>query len=425
MGCAKNTREFCHFLEMWASNFKVFLAQSVPLEMKKYAATTTALILLIFWPTMAQDFSAPAQLSVPERINSEFETRYLEQLSHKGRDLEGQGLYVESLDGSTVLADHRSKVAFNPASVIKIATSFAALDKLSADYHFETAFEAAGDLKKTKRTLEGDLVLASTGDPLMTTADMNRMIHQVIKGGVARVTGSLIVTGPFTYASYQTTPAAIKKLETLLRKQGIRIAKPTKRVSSANGTVLASHLSPSLRDIVWEMNAHSVNRTAERLGEAIGGPKAVRQFLVRGVGIPENEVSISRTSGLEYNRITPQGTVQLLRHLVLWLNFNNLLPQDILPVAGMDPGTLHARFTNVDYRGSVIGKTGTLPGTDGGISTLAGFAYTRERGVLLFAIFNTRGNVSSFRKLQDTLIKDLIAECGGAELSASLRKSNN
>ena len=38
----------------------------------------------------------------------------------------------------------RAMSAFNPASVIKIATSFAALDKLGPDYHFETAFEAGG-----------------------------------------------------------------------------------------------------------------------------------------------------------------------------------------------------------------------------------------------------------------------------------------
>ena len=96
-----------------------------------------------------------------------------------------------------------------------------------------------------------------------------------------------------------------------------------------------------------------------------------------------------------------------------------------MPVAGMDEGTLQRRFTTVDYRGSVIGKTGTLPATDGGVSTLAGLVYTRDRGVLLFAIFNTKGNVNTFRKLQDNLIKDLIAESGGAELSASLHKSSN
>ena len=392
--------------------------------MKKYVATTIALILLLFWPTMAQDFGSPVEPPNPERIHSEFEQRYLDQLSKRGRNLDSQGLYVESLDGSLVLADHHADVGFNPASVIKIATSFAALEKLGAEYHFETAFAAAGTINKKTRTLEGDLVLLSTGDPVLTNLDVNRMILQVIKAGVARVNGSLVVTGPFTYSSYQQTSTAIKRLENLLRKQGVRVTKPTRR-ASANGKVLASHLSPSLQEIIYEQNAHSVNQTAERLGEAIGGPEGVRKFLIHGVGIPEDEIYIERTSGLNRNRITPHGTVQLLRYFVLWLNFNNMLPQDVLPVAGIDAGTLRSRFTTVDYRGSVIGKTGTLPATDGGVSTLAGFVYTRDRGVLLFAIFNTHGDVNVYRRLQDGLIKDIIEESGGAELSASSRKSSN
>jgi D-alanyl-D-alanine carboxypeptidase/D-alanyl-D-alanine-endopeptidase (penicillin-binding protein 4) len=392
--------------------------------LKKYSASTTALILLIFWPTMAQEFTSPPQPPVPEHVDSAFATHYLHELKLRGRDLTAQGLYVESLDGSTVFADHQGDVAFNPASVIKIATSFAALDRLGAEYQFETAFEAAGEIKEKTKTLEGDLVLASTGDPTLETRHVTAMIRQVIRSGVKRVKGSLVVTGPFTYASYLTTPQALRGLETLLRRQGIRISKPTRR-GSVNGTVLATHLSEPLRDIVWEQNAFSVNRTADRMGEAIGGPKAVRDFLVRRIGIPDKEIFIGRASGLEHNRITPHGTVQLLRYFVTWLNFNNLLPQDVLPVAGMDRGTLHARFTTVDYRGSVIGKTGTLPATEGGVSTLAGFVYTRDRGVLLFAIFNTKGNVNTYRRLQDSLIKDLIAESGGAEFSVSLRKSNN
>jgi D-alanyl-D-alanine carboxypeptidase len=391
---------------------------------KKYGISTTALILLLFWPTMAQDFSAPAP-PAPERVQSTFETTYLHDLQAKRLDLKEQGLYVESLDGSLTLADHQGDVAFNPASVIKIATSFAALDRLGPNYHFETAFEAVGEINKKTRTLDGDLVLASTGDPLMGTIEVNRLIQKVIKSGVTKVTGSLVVSGPFTYASYLTTAESINRLETALRRQGVRISKPTRR-GSASGVVLANFLQDSsLREIVWYQNARSVNRTADRMGEAIGGPRAVREFLVHKIGIPDEEILISRTSGLERNRITPHGTVQLLRYFVTWLNFNNLLPQDVLPVAGMDPGTLRSRFTATDYRGSVIGKTGTLPATDGGISTLAGFIYTRDRGTLLFAIFNTKGNVSTFRRLQDKLVKDLIEESGGAGLSESSRKSSN
>ena len=185
--------------------------------MKKYVISTTAFILLVFWPTMAQEVGTPVQPPAPERIQSAFETNYLHQLSRYGRDLDEQGFYVESLDGSVVLADHHSRGHFNPASVIKIATSFAALDRLGPEYHFETTFEAVGEIIKKTRTLDGDLVLSSSGDPQLTTLHLNRMIQQVVKAGVAKVTGSLIVTGPFTYAGFLTTDAAIKKLESLLR----------------------------------------------------------------------------------------------------------------------------------------------------------------------------------------------------------------
>jgi D-alanyl-D-alanine carboxypeptidase/D-alanyl-D-alanine-endopeptidase (penicillin-binding protein 4) len=393
--------------------------------MKKYLISSTALILLLFWPTIAQELPLP-QGSAAERLKFASEDRYLHELAILGRNPEAQGLYVESLDGTTILADHQSNVSFNPASVIKVATSFAALDKLGPDYRFETAFEADGEINKKTRTLDGDLVLQAKGDPELQTAHVNRLVQHVVKAGIARVTGSLVVTGKFTYAHYQTTESAVKRVETLLKNKGIKFGKPTKSPASANGIVLGeSHLSDTLRDIVFRQNARSVNQTADRLGEAIGGPQAVQDFLVKGVGIPAKDVFVGTASGLNYNRITPRATVQMLRHLVLWLNFKNMLPQDVMPVAGMDYGTLSQRFSTVDYRGSIIGKTGTLPATDGGVSALAGLIYTHDRGVLLFAIMNTQGNVTTFRRLQDNLLKNLILECGGAELSASLRKSSN
>jgi D-alanyl-D-alanine carboxypeptidase/D-alanyl-D-alanine-endopeptidase (penicillin-binding protein 4) len=396
--------------------------------MKKYLITTTSLILLLFWPTMAQELSPP-QVAPPERLKSPSEQVYLAELALIGRDLEAQGIYVESLDGTTILADHQSNVGFNPASVIKVATSFAALDKLGPDYRFETAFEANGEINKKTRTLEGDLVLQTKGDPTLTTAQVNQLVQGVIKAGVTKVTGSLVVTGPFTYAGYKTTDPALRRLEALMKKLGLRIAKPTRK-GSGKGTLLGTPRvsEGSLQEIVKDQNNRSDNQIADRLGEAIGGPSKVKEFLVRGVGIPDKDIYITYASGLDYNRITPRATVQMLRHLVLWLNFNNLLPQDVLPVAGVDDGTLRRRFTTEGYLGSVVGKTGTLPATDGGVSTLAGFLYTRDRGVLLFSIFNTKGNVDISRRMQDSLLRGLIAECGGAgggELSASLHKSSN
>jgi serine-type D-Ala-D-Ala carboxypeptidase/endopeptidase (penicillin-binding protein 4) len=391
--------------------------------MKKNLLLPISLIFLLFWPIHAQEIVV--QRPPATRLATVSETNYLNQLALRGFSLEQQGVLIESLDGRTVYADLNSEIGFNPASVIKVATSFAALAKYGPGYNFETTFYADGVIDKKKRTLTGNLILEASGNPVLTSVDVSRLVRDLVRAGIARVSGDLIVTGPFTYASYYTTDRAIKALNQVLRRAGVKV-KGTVRGGAGNGTRITTHVSSSLRDILFYQNAHSVNPTADRLGEAVGGPKAVEQFLIKSLGIAPDQISISRCSGLDYNRITPRAAVLMLRELMFWLNLNNMQPQDVLPVAGVDPGTLHRRFTGQEYRGAVIGKTGTLPGTDGGISTLAGIIYTRTYGPVLFVIFNTKGSVSTYRRLQDDFLKGFIAESGGIpDVSASLHRLNN
>jgi D-alanyl-D-alanine carboxypeptidase/D-alanyl-D-alanine-endopeptidase (penicillin-binding protein 4) len=306
-----------------------------------------------------------------------------------------------------------------------VATSFAALAKFGPDYHFETSFFSDGVINKKTRTLTGDLILRSTGDPVLTSLDVNRLVRDVVKAGIVRVTGNLIVTGPFTYSTFYTTDRAVKGLAQAFKRAGLKVGPPLTRATT-RGTLITTHVSSSLRDVLFYQNAHSVNQIAERLGEAVGGPLGVERFLTVDLGIAPGDIDISHCSGLAYNRITPRATVMMFRELVFWLNLNNMQPQDVLPVAGVDAGTLSRRFTGEEYRGAVIGKTGTLPGTDGGVSTLAGIVYTRDYGPVLFAIFNTRGPVTTYRRLQDDFLKGFITESGGIpDVSASLHRLNN
>ncbi|MCA1638394.1 MAG: D-alanyl-D-alanine carboxypeptidase, partial [Acidobacteria bacterium] len=85
----------------------------------------------------------------------------------------------------------------------------------------------------------------------------------------------------------------------------------------------------------------------------------------------------------------------------------------IMPVAGIDRGTLERRFDTDFSRGSVVGKTGTLGSTDGGVSSLAGEIQTKN-GKLLFVIFNQRGSVNRFRTFQNSLISLIQGQLGGA-----------
>src|SRR5262249_32654438 len=148
----------------------------------------------------------------------------------------------------------------------------------------------------------GNLILQATGDPVLSSIDVSRLVREVVRAGIARVTGDLIVTGPFTYGMFYTTDKATKGLTQSLRRMGIKFG-DTVNGGTVRGTQIASHASASLREILLYQNEHSVNQTAERVGEAVGGPKGVEKFLTKELGIAANEISISHTSGLDFNRI--------------------------------------------------------------------------------------------------------------------------
>jgi D-alanyl-D-alanine carboxypeptidase len=105
--------------------------------------------------------------------------------------------------------------------------------------------------------------------------------------------------------------------------------------------------------------------------------------------------------------------MKILRALRNELQKNRLSPADIMPVAGIDPGTLEDRFTGPAWQGSVIAKTGTLLRTDGGASSLVGQMKTAKGEVLLFVILNQGGNVLRFRDNQDYLVMQVQNSRGG------------
>jgi len=89
---------------------------------------------------------------------------YLEVIRARGENPDDQGVLIETLDRSQVLAEHNSTVTFNPASVMKLATSLVALSKLGPDYRYRTNFLADGSIESSSHKLEGDLVVEGGAD---------------------------------------------------------------------------------------------------------------------------------------------------------------------------------------------------------------------------------------------------------------------
>jgi D-alanyl-D-alanine carboxypeptidase/D-alanyl-D-alanine-endopeptidase (penicillin-binding protein 4) len=130
--------------------------------------------------------------------------------------------------------------------------------------------------------------------------------------------------------------------------------------------------------------------------------------LENSIGLRKEEVRIVTSSGLGTNLISPRAMAQILRKLTSYLAKQQIGLDQLLPVAGIDHGTLERRFNDA-FRGSVVAKTGTLHS----VSALAGVANTRGRGPLVFVIFNHGGSPATFRLIQDETLRKIITLCGG------------
>src|SRR5262247_831967 len=118
-------------------------------------------------------------------------------LTAEGRDSSKHGVYVETLDGGEPVAMMNEDTEFNPASVIKLATTLAALNRLSPNHRFHTDFLANGEINEKTGELNGDLILYSGRDPSFSVSDAKQAGDALRNFGVRRVNGSLVVIGQF------------------------------------------------------------------------------------------------------------------------------------------------------------------------------------------------------------------------------------
>ena len=98
---------------------------------------------------------------------------------------------VQPVDGMRTPVEHNATVPMNPASVMKVVTSYAALDVLGPAYTFKTDVLATGTL--AAGVLDGDLVLRGGGDPKLAAPDLWRVVHQLRSRGIREIRGDLVL----------------------------------------------------------------------------------------------------------------------------------------------------------------------------------------------------------------------------------------
>lgn len=323
--------------------------------------------------------------------------------AERGEQPETHGVLIESLAGDRTFASHNVDEAFNPASLIKLATSLVALRKLGADFRFQIRVYADGETDSTG-TLRGRLYVIGS-DPTFGDIGAHLIAKELQSRGIKRVSEGLIVSPDFCFNFSESAEESAARLA-----KALNVGQPKIAVADQPaGRALFQFNSYALRDVLLYMNAHSSNFVAERIGALVGGPVGVQQFLIEQLQLPANEVTISRVSGREHNRMTARGLVKVIRALVEETRRQGMEPTDIMPVASDDAGTLRRRLSGTGLEGAVVGKTGTLTSeVDGGMSSLAGLVYTQDAGIIVFAILDQGNRVWEHRQMEDQLLADAI-----------------
>ncbi|HGY56805.1 MAG TPA: D-alanyl-D-alanine carboxypeptidase/D-alanyl-D-alanine-endopeptidase [Caldithrix abyssi] len=207
----------------------------------------------------------------------------------------------------------------------------------------------------------------------------------------------------------------LQELKKVLFKKGIEVQGDIRITShnqlQQNPTLkqLFAYASPSLKDIVRELNKKSNNFYAEQIlstlgaeilkeGSAEKGREVVTSWL-SSMGVAKNEFIMADGSGLaRKNMIAPIATATLLRYMYHRSEFTDYLAS--LPIAGVD-GTISRQLKGTVAEGRIFAKTGTVTR----VRALSGYVKTTSGRMLLFVtMFNNYPVPTSYiKQIQDRI----------------------
>ena len=105
--------------------------------------------------------------------------------------LQAVSLQVKRLDHTESVLSVNPKKSMNPASVMKLVTTLAALEILGPAYTWKTRYFLDGNLKDGN--LDGNLVLKGGGDPYLTTEQFLLQLSTLRSRGLQNIEGDLII----------------------------------------------------------------------------------------------------------------------------------------------------------------------------------------------------------------------------------------
>lgn len=372
------------------------------------------------------------------------------------------GAYVRPVNGGQPVLAANADIPRNPASTMKLVTSYAALGVLGANYRWPTELYVTGN--QIGDTLQGDVVIKGYGDPEFGEAGFRELLQALRARGIRQVAGNFIIDKthfnvPYQPsidgkdgASYNAQPEALLYNERgscyEIRNQAGQVQRvcpiPPRNSEDLNvnlfgnfwriwvgemggnllgglqiqptpagAQLLHTHYSPPLREVLLDINKDSNNVKARQVLLSMGakqfgapgttqkGAMAVGQFL-ESRGLHFGSLKIENGSGLSrVERISSREMGEMLVDA-----YNSPYRDDLLrsmAVLGVD-GTVKGRMKHLAGRGRF--KTGTLRD----VRALAGYLTAANGQTYVVSLLHNDANIrASAKEAHDTLVEWVYA----------------
>lgn len=121
----------------------------------------------------------------------------------RGMAEQNLGAYVRPANGGQPLLTAYADTPRNPASTMKLVTSYAALGVLGPDYRWPTEIYTAGNVMGD--TLQGDVFIKGYGNPDFSEGDFRQLLQALRARGIRNIAGNFVVDKTYFNVPYQAS----------------------------------------------------------------------------------------------------------------------------------------------------------------------------------------------------------------------------
>ncbi len=159
----------------------------------------------VAWVMLSTMLPAAGRAQVDQTPSTGLPVTVVEALARHKLPADALSVFVQRAGDAAPLVAHHADVARNPASLIKLLTTFIALDVLGPTWRWRTEAFIDGPLDGGR--LAGDLILRGGGDPSLVTERLWLFQRALRSKGLQHIDGELVIDNSF-FAREETDPGA-------------------------------------------------------------------------------------------------------------------------------------------------------------------------------------------------------------------------